>query len=224
MHRGYDAYLAPCAFTGDIFAQAFRTSRDKCVYLCLPRVDYLLSPPGSIAGEMCDAYPVLKDKINVLYCPTFRKGRALKLDKLVSGFDFGRFNLIIKKHPLDKSDYSWAEAAGAIVDTAFSSMDWLKLCRKVVTDYSAISVEAAVLERELYILRNDAESYSERVGLNIDLGTESIAPFVCDTEEELIGALRREYDTEALLSFKKKYVEAPTDHCTESLCDYILSL
>ena len=54
---------------------------------------------------------------------------------------------------------------GAIADNRYSSMDWLRICDKVVTDYSAIAFEAAVRDTELYFYQPDEGSYEHNVGL-----------------------------------------------------------
>lgn len=224
MHRNYDYVITPSKITGAFFAEAFRTPEDKLRLYCLPRIDFLNSGREASQRRIGKAYPRTAEKKNVLYVPTFRKNSALMLDKLVAGFDFQSFNLIIKKHFLDTADYSWAEAKGAVVDTAFSSMEWLRICDKVVTDYSAIAFEAAAVDRELYIFQNDVSDYSHNVGLNIDLTKEAIAPYVCRTEEELFRALGEPYDKERLRSFAAKYIEAKTDNCTERLAGFISGL
>ena len=224
MHRGYDYVLAPSAVTGKAFAEAFRVPEDKLVKLCLPRVDALKAPADKTNRAIEDAYPSLRGRIPVLYVPTFRKNTALKLDTLVAGFDHEHFALIIKKHFLDENDYSWAISRGAIVDTAFSSADWLRCCRKVITDYSAICVEAAVLGKELYILQNDLRSYSDKVGLNVLLENEDIGHYVCRDEKKLFKLLAEPYDTQALYRFTQKFIEAPTDDCTGRLCGFLAGL
>lgn len=224
MHRNYDFVITPSAITGSFFAEAFRTPEESLRLYCLPRIDYLKSGKEASMRRIAAAYPRTGTKENVLYVPTFRKGSGIKLDRLVAGFDFDSFNLIIKKHFLDSSDYSWAEAKGAVVDTAFSSMEWLRVCGKVITDYSAIAFEAAAVGKELYIFQNDVSDYSHNVGLNIDLTKEAIAPYVCRSEEELFTALREPYDMEKLRAFTAKYVEADTDNCTEKLAGFIKSL
>lgn len=224
MHKNYDYILAPSKVTGSFFAEAFRTPEDKVVYLGLPRIDFIRKNDVDKNREIVQAYPVIKEKINILYAPTFRKNAELDMEKLVQGFDFSRFNLIIKKHFLDKGDYTWAENAGAIVDTKFSSLEWLRICEKVITDYSALAFEAAILDRELYIYQPDVNAYEHKVGLNIDLSEESISAYVCKNEEELFASLNRAYNKDDIVRFRKKHLEIDLDNCTKKLSDFIAKL
>lgn len=221
MHGNYDYVLCPSVATGEFFAEAFRVPTSKLAYYGLPSIDFIRENDKQARHQIENSYPKVKAKKNVLYVPTFRKDAELDLEKLISGFDFDRFNLIIKKHFLDKGDYSWAENAGAIVDTAYSSMEWLRICEVVVTDYSAIAFEAAILERELYIFQMDDMEYMEKVGLNMDLCDEAIGEYVCKSEEELFEKLCLPYDKNKILSFQRKYVEIDMENCTQKLCDFI---
>ena len=224
MHKNYDYVVTPSSVTGEFFAEAFRADKSTLIYQGLPRIDFLRTEDAAAREKIEKTYPVIKSKINVLYAPTFRKNAALELEKLISEFDFSSFNLIIKKHFLDKGDYSWAEKAGAIVDSQYSSMEWLRICEKVVTDYSALAFEAAVIEKELYIYQPDVTNYEHNVGLNVDLSQEAIGEYVCRTEADLVDKLKQPYEKEAVMAFQRKYIEIDLDNCTQKLCDFIAKL
>ncbi len=224
MHRNYDYILTPSRITGQFFAEAFRVSQDKLVYYGLPRIDFIRKNDEETRHAIERHYPKVAEKTNVLYVPTFRKNAELSLEKLIAGFDFDRFNLIIKKHFLDRGDYSWAEKVGAIFDTQYTSLEWLRICPKIVTDYSAMAFEAAVLDRELYIYQPDVSTYAENVGLNVDLSREAIGEYVCRAEEQLFEKLSRPYDRDAIVAFREKYLEIDLNDCTKKLSSFVVGL
>lgn len=224
MHGNYDYVLAPGTITGSFFAEAFRVPEKKIVYYGLPRIDFIKKIDEKSRDEIETRYPEVIKKTNVLYVPTFRKNAELGLEKFVSGFDFKKYNLIIKKHFLDKGDYTWAEKAGAIVDEEFSSMEWLRICEKVITDYSAIAFEAAILDRELYIYQPDITSYEQNVGLNMLLSEEAIGGYVCRSEKELFEKLDKQYQKKDVRAFREKYINIDLDNCTQRLCEFIVKL
>lgn len=221
MHGNYDYVLAPGKITGGFFAEAFNISEDKLVYYGLPRIDFIREKDENKRTQIEKSYPSVSKKQNVLYVPTFRKNAELDLEKMIAGFDFEKNNLIVKKHFLDKGDYTWAEEAGAIVDMQYSSVEWLRICEKVITDYSAMAFEAAILERELYIYQPDVNSYEQNVGLNVDLYTEAIGDYVCKTEGELFEKISQPYKKDAIIAFRDKYLEVDLDNCTSKLCAFI---
>lgn len=224
MHRNYDYVLAPGRITGAYFAEAFHVSADQVRYYGLPRIDFIREDDLPARKCMETAYPVIKEKKCVLYVPTFRKHAELELEKLISEFDFKAYALVLKKHFLDQGDYGWAESRGVIVDQRYSSMEWLKVCDKVITDYSAIAFEAAVRGCELYIYQPDLKQYDTNVGLNVDLSREAIGTYVGVSEKELVGKLREPYQQRALTAFREKYMEVDLDHCTQKLCRFIQTL
>ncbi len=224
MHRNYDYVFAPSEITGKFFAEAFRTPEEKIVNYGLPRINYLKADDPELFSSITAKYPHTAGKTNVLYVPTFRKNAELDLERLISGFDFENMNLIVKKHFLDKGDYTWAQEAGAIVDMDYSSMDWLKVCSKIITDYSAIAFEAAVLDRDIYIYQPDKSDYQYKVGLNIDLSQEAIGGYVCDSEELLFEKLSQTYNTDAVIEFRRKYLAIDMENCTEDICGFISNL
>lgn len=222
MHRNYDYILAPSEITGRFFAEAFRTPEDKVFYCGLPRIDFLKKKDESRYRDICREYPSIKEKPVVLYVPTFRKGSEVSMGKLIDTFDFGKFNLVIKKHFLDKGDYSGAREKGAIVDDVFSSMDWLRITDKVVTDYSAIAFEAASIEKELYIYQPDIHLYENNVGLNIDLREEAIGHYVCSDEKTLVHLLAEPYHHQSVREFRDKYLTVDLNDCTQQLSSFII--
>jgi len=224
MHGNYDYFLAPCAVTAASFAEGFRTDISKAVYLGLPRLDYICNEPVDYADKIYTAYPKVQDRVNVLYVPTFRKNAETDMAALIKAFDYDKYNLIIKKHFLDKGDYTWAEELGAIVDDGFNSLEWLKLCEKVITDYSAISFEAAAVNKELYIYQPDLESYTEKVGLNIDMKSEAIGKYVCHRAEELAGIIGLPYEKKAVIEFRSKYLNINMTNCSSDICRFIHNL
>ena len=221
MHRNYDYFLAPSEVTADHFAESFSTDRDKAVLLGLPRIDYIKNPSRKIRKNILETYPVLMDKRNVIYAPTFRKGKELELSGLLRHFPFHKYNLIVKTHPLDRADYSRYDRPGLIFDQKFDTMDWYPLCAKVITDYSGVAIEAAVAEKELYFYLPDRMNYSTSQGLNMNFEKESIRNYVCQDGSRLCELLLEPYNKNAMYKFLKKYVSVNTDHCTKDMADFI---
>jgi len=175
-------------------------------------------------NKIKEDYPQIERKVNVLYAPTFRKNAGVEIEALVENFDFEKFNLVLKKHWLDKTDYSQVKKKGVIVDSQFSSIDWMKVCSKVITDYSAISLEAAIMDKELYLYLADEEEYEDKVGLNIDFRNEAIKDYVCTDAISLCGSIEKPYDMVSVLGFKNKYITVEQKDCTGRLASFIESL
>lgn len=182
MHENYDVIVAGGPGAVVSLAEAFGYERGVVKPLGLPRIDYLADhrPDGPRCTRMESirkANPVFDNgKITVLYAPTLRKGAGYEgwltkaVEDLADGFDAGRYNFIIAGHPLNNgfdpavmdrlSQVSFVRGAATI--------DLLGLADCVVTDYSAVSLEAGILGKPVYFYMPDIDVYRQSPGLNID--------------------------------------------------------
>ena len=221
MHRNYDYVVCPSEKTGEFFCEGFGCSPDKLVELCLPRIDYIRQQ-----CESADKEP--GDKEIVLYAPTFRKNDGLDIRQLFESVNYERFTLVVKPHPLYEESFGemvreMGLQGKVIVDSEKSTFQWLGICDRVITDYSAVAVESLVTEKPLYFYVYDIDQYSEKVGLNVN-PLEQVPTISARTAEQLGALLEGEYDREALNDFRKTYLTADTENCTEKLAEFIIGV
>ena len=98
----------------------------------------------------------------------------------------------------------------------------LSIADYIITDYSAISIEASILEKPLYFYLYDLDEYQKTTGLNIDLKKEM--PGCCfKNAKDLIKAIEKDnYDIENVKKFKTKYIDNLDGTSTEKLVKYIV--
>ena len=222
MHRGYDVILSPSEETGRIFAEAFNAETDRLRYMGLPRLD-LISHPRKDREQARLALGIPEEKEILLYAPTFRKGEPIPLEEMLAAIDPDRFAVAVCLHPLDDMTKVPGQISGLqMIQTppGWTSYDWMGICDRMITDYSALSVEFSLTGRPLYFYIYDIDRYSVSTGLNIDPG-EEMPGASAGTAEELAQVLCRPYDTDALQRFRNKYITVDTDACTARLGDYI---
>jgi len=233
MHHGYDRVVCASDVTAEYFCEAFRAGRDRIVKLGLPRIDYIKSVTAGerhddIAAKIRARYPQLKSgKPVILYVPTFRKGKAVDVRKLTGALGTDKYDIVVKLHPLYRNGADAAEDAsrGVIYDDDFTSFDWLSVADMIISDYSSLVIESTLADKPLFIYAYDLDEYKANVGLNIDFGSEPIAPYVFADAASLAEAIDRGgYDMGALRAFRNKYIDIDTDNCTAALADYIESL
>ena len=121
MHRNYDYFTAPSIVTARFFSEGFNTNIDKSRIICLPRLKYIKSYSKRTADNILTEYPMLSQKQNVLYAPTFRKGKKISIDELVCNIDTNRYNLIIKLHPLEKDNIDVDKYQDVYFDSKFNT-------------------------------------------------------------------------------------------------------
>ncbi|MBR3376603.1 MAG: CDP-glycerol glycerophosphotransferase family protein [Mogibacterium sp.] len=233
MHNGYDYVVCASDITAEHFIEAFKTDRNRIVKYGLPRIDYIKSVASGdrheeTLGRILKIYPQLKnDKKTILYAPTFRRGKAVDVQKLIDALGPDKYNIVVKLHPLyrGKADRTPGEFDTVIFDEVFSSNDWLAKADIIISDYSSFVIESSLADKPLYIYAYDLEDYEANTGLNIDFASEPIAPYVFDDADSLAKAVSKgNFDLEALRAFRDRYIDIPTDNCTAVLADFILSL
>lgn len=225
MHKNYDYIFASSIAYAKQLAEGFGYGTDKVRIFSLPRVDLLTSKiyKEQVTKKIEAKYLSVTKRQNILYCPTFRKDES-KLEKeiyqMIEQIDFSKYNLIIKLHPLSKINITNDKA---IVDKSFSSMDMLFIADYVISDYSCIIYEAAILNIPLFFFAFDLQEYLDNRGLTIDyknvvpgLVSEKIADIIEEIDDG-------KYDINRVVEFRKKYV-TNIDNCTKKIVEFVLEL
>ena len=86
MHENYTYVLAPSNETAKLYKRAFNVTDSQIKYIGMPRVDYIVEKNIEMEQKIFNEYPELKEKENILYVPTFRKGQKVELDELIAKF------------------------------------------------------------------------------------------------------------------------------------------
>jgi CDP-ribitol ribitolphosphotransferase len=203
MHQNYDIIISGSEKMIPFFSEAFHVPKEKFRSYGLPKIDYIIQNEKLIKQKLFKKYPDLKNKKVILYVPTFRVNKNNNLYRLCEYIDYSQYIFIMKQHPNDSN---------LITDdrvTYFqnvSSLELLTAADIVITDYSAISIEAAALNKKIYFYVYDYEDYVAKNGLNIDLYSE-FPGCVYGNPRDLIDAIEQnQYDISLVNNFRNKYV------------------
>ncbi len=220
MHRNYTFCCTAGEASKQGLALGFDIPIEKMRLFTLPRVDRLKDKKyeAEISEKIYADYPALKDKPNVIYAPTFRKDESAFTEAfrgLVEAFNFEKYNLVVKLHPLSKvSLEGMDDRPGLIIDRKYTTFDMLFVGDKMISDYSCVVYEAGVRDIPLYFYNFDMENYDDVRGFDIDYRT---LPGYTDRDpKKLVEDLDKPYDMEYFKEFIHKYV-ANTDRCAEKL-------
>lgn len=219
MHEGYDYVVAGAEIWNPHYCASFGVDRDQLLNIGLPRADYLISEHDRVAQRIRDRYPELTAKPVVLYVPTFRRGaHAEGALKLASAIDLDRFNLVIKKH---ESDTLLMPPQEHFECPEFTGTQLLTVADYVITDYSSIALEAALIDVKTFYFLYDYADYLHGNGVNIDLD-EAMPGCVFRDAAELSAALGADYPVETLQAYKEKFLFPDPGHSTVDLVDHIV--
>ena len=219
MHRNYDYVLCASRATRAFYAEGFRMPPERIAVVGMPRVDVIRDPAPGLRERYLEEHPALRGRKLLLYLPTFREEAEQGVRQLTAAFaEAPDTVLLVKPHPMSR----FTAPAGHETGPGWSTYDLMKVCHGVVTDYSAASLEASLLNKPVYLYLFDCERYAAEQGLNIDLWAE--LPRAAFREAEALARYTAEpYDYAALAAFRDKYVETAERNNTADVAAFLLA-
>ncbi len=235
IHSNYSVALVSSMSVAPHYADAFGQPGDIFTSsLGIPRTELFGDPERRARAEarVRAAYPLPAGKRVILYAPTFRGesvGRARDADLLelevmhrVLGDDHV---LLLRLHPFVRSALSIPPAlAGFALDASGDAdVNELMLVTDVlVTDYSSVIYEFALLGRPIAFLAPDDGAYDAERGFYFDFRRDAPGPIV-DTTEELAALIRADaFDLARVEAFARASFDVPAGGATRRLIERVL--
>ena len=219
MHNNYDYVFCASHKTAEYFSKAFNTPLEKFEILGMPRVDYIAAKPDR-NEEIYEEYPHFKDRETILYIPTFRKDEPLQWYEFRDVVDHDKYNVIIKAHPLDAADVD----SRFVVDRKYGTYDLMKFADYIITDYSAVSVEASILNKPVLFYLYDYENYKETRGINID-PFEEVPSATSKSLKDIVSIIEAgTWSKVEMENFRNNYVETLGYSNSEKIAKRIIEL
>lgn len=175
----------------DIFKDSFGLSDDRMLRTGIPRTDFFYDLEGmeQVAWELARRYSEIGNKKVILYAPTYR-GDALSSAELA--LDIGALHrslgdeyvLMLRLHPAIRSDFDNAYPDFVIDVTDYPDIHHLlAVTDLLVTDYSSIPFEFALLGRPMVFFAYDLEEYAVARGFTDEFEEMAPGPVVRTTGE-----------------------------------------
>ena len=210
-----------------IYAEAFGVDESKILPIGSPRTDKLFNRnTDELRAEFDGKYPECKDKKLILYAPTFRDS-AEKDAALLSGIDMVKFNkalpdyaLLIKLHPQIHS----SKPVDGATDVTREDIGMLTLiCDAVITDYSSVCMDFALLSKPCYFYAFDLEEYEDERSFYFDYESYVPGPVAKDFDSLLENIKNPRNGEEKLRSFREFNFDFVDNKNTERVFEYIIS-
>ena len=222
MHRNYDVIIAGGKAFNPFYCASFGVEEEKLYNVGLPRMDLLRENVEESRMRFYKMYPWLRGKKIVLYVPTFRKGHILDPKELVESFDFDDDQwLIVKRHPNQQLRLS--SVRPGLTCSRLPTSVVLSVADVVITDYSAVTIEAAILNKPVYFYLFDYEDYLSHNGLNVKLFDEFPDCTFSDPKELLKAIDEDNYDFENYKRFQEKYLPDLNGRATDKIANLIVN-
>lgn len=182
-------------------------------------------------------FPQIGERKVIFYAPTFRG--ATRTAQAPDALDIPAMQnalgdthaLVIKHHPFVKptaippisagcEDFAFLAQADDPTDALLTAADIM------VTDYSSVVFEYALLERPMAFFAYDLDDYNDWRGFYYDYDEMTPGPVLRDTDE-LIAYIRTAttpegFDPQEVRAFKQKFMSACDGHATDRICRAVL--
>lgn len=200
-----------------VYAEAFGVDESKILPLGTPRTDMLLCgrDANKLRADFDKKHPGCKGKKLVLYAPTFRDDP--ETDKnIVNKIDIDLFNsklgeeyaLLVKLHP---QIHSGKAVEGTVdVTEGHNINDLTLICDVLITDYSSVCMDFALLSKPCIFFAFDIDSYEKERSFYFDYESYAPGPVVKDfgsVVEEIKNPRNNEEKLRSFRDFNFDYID-----------------
>lgn len=234
IHNTYTHVCVSSPKVSFAYAEAFGCSEKVVMPLGAPRTDIYFDSDfiKESLNLINEKYPQIDGRKIILYAPTFRGDSVGKsyIKNMLNIEEMSKnlgedYVLLIKQHPLtaDKfsiegSTFAFDISKDVAIETALCAADI------VITDYSSLIFEYALLERPMIFFAYDLAEYED--ARSFYFGYEGFVPgeIVTDTEEIIseIKRLETDFDKEKIRRFRQDYMCACDGKSTERILNEVL--
>jgi CDP-glycerol glycerophosphotransferase len=236
--RQWSVLLSPSPYATTAFRSAFRYG-GPVLEVGYPRNDLLADPrrAATVRDRVRGRLGIGSSAKAILYAPTFRDDQVgsrsgrfrfefpFELEDFAGALD-DDVVLLVRMHVLVENDISIpTELRHRVIDvSAYPEIQDLYLASDVlVTDYSSVFFDYAILRRPIVFYAYDLERYRDQLrGFYLDYGEELPGPVVKDSQglwTALRGALDATVDIERVTDFAAKYAPMDDGHAAGRVVD-----
>ncbi len=227
----YDCSLAQSEYEAEIETHMFRLEREKIKLFGYPKNDILANCSEERKLQMRKKLGLPLDKKLVMYAPTYRENTNFIS---VSPVHFEKWREILgdeyvilyRAHPVTRNATDLSQCAEYVIDVTDypETSDLMVATDILVSDYSGIMFDYAVLNRPIFCWTYDYEDYSKVRGMYFDIRDE--LPGGSCTEETLVKMIKYFPDEayEKWKRFRNKYVQYygdATKQCVDNIYENI---
>lgn len=229
-HAQYNIVSVSGNYIRSIYADAFNIDPNKVKALGCPRTDEFFDTERIQATKeaVYAAHPELKDRYVVIYAPTFRDVNNNRRE-FHPELDFDRLSgelpknqmFVICPHPIMQNDIVDKKYDNICVIRDFSTNDLMLVSDLLVTDYSSVIFEYALLKKPIAFFCYDLATYDRGFYLNYP---DDLPGNIYEDQEALTDYLihtDRHVLTEKYHTFADRYMSACDGHSCERIAKLI---
>ena len=219
-HRTYDYCLVSSRKVAKHYAEAFGMNVDRVIATGVPRTDIFFDEAykREIRAKIFSTYPMLKDKKVILFAPTFRGSSKKEGNYPHYRFDYKKifesfgdeYRIIIKHHPhVNNKPVIENEYKDRVIDLSKNEElnELLFVTDILITDYSSVVFEAALLDIPMLFYAFDLDEYISRRGFYCEYISFIPGKLVENMDEIIDALLAGDFEADKRIEFKKDFFD-----------------
>ncbi|WP_300081530.1 CDP-glycerol glycerophosphotransferase family protein [Erysipelatoclostridium sp. An173] len=213
----YNYMISPSSFTTEVFQSAFAINKERLIETGYPRNDILSNYTEDDVIKIKAKLNLPKDKKIILYAPTWRdnsynlKGYTFKLE-----VDFKKWQQVLqdeyivlfKPHYLIVNDFDLEAVKDFVyfIDPQSDISSLYLIADVLITDYSSVFFDYAILKRPIYFYMYDLDSYRDELrGFYLDIYNDLPGEVIENEDDLLYKVANHCYDYSKLEVFNQRF-------------------
>jgi CDP-ribitol ribitolphosphotransferase len=234
IHRNYSKVYVSGEACVAPYADAFGMTQERIYPLGVPRTDQLLNTvrQARVREKLYDRYPEWRKKRIILLAPTFR-GNGQTTAHYDQELDFEKFRrelgpdtvLLLRMHPfvLNPPIVPDAYSDQIINMTDYPDInDLMQVADILITDYSSVIFEFALLQKPMIFLVNDLQSYKAERDFYFPYESFVPGPIVSTFEDVIAWIKRGQFDTQKIETFANQFFTYQDGEATKRIVVHLL--
>lgn len=219
-HRTYDYCLVSSRKVAKHYAEAFGMNVDRVIATGVPRTDIFFDEAykRETRAKIFSTYPMLKDKKVILFAPTFRGSSKKEGNYPHYRFDYKKifesfgdeYRIIIKHHPhVNNKPVLEDEYKDRVIDLSKNEElnELLFVTDILITDYSSVIFEAALLDIPMLFYAFDLDEYISRRGFYCEYISFIPGKLVENMDEIIDALLVGDFEADKIIEFKQDFFD-----------------
>lgn len=212
----------------DIYKEALGIEKSRIYPLGMPVTDFYFNR-GKLNAAVAfiqKKYPSVKGKKVILYAPTFR-GTPEENEEILEYFNIRKilralgsnYVILLRMHPQIRAGRECTDDRCIDVTDYPDVKELLAVSDLLITDYSSIVVEYALLKRPVIFYAYDLENYDRGFYFNYE---QTVPGIIVKSLEELIFAIKnRTYDSSRMEEFLQKEYDIMDGEASKRVVDVV---
>ncbi len=230
----YTYMISPSSFTTEVFQSAFRINKERLIETGYPRNDILSNYSDEDVLKIKEQLKIPKDKKVILYAPTWRdnsynlKGYTFKLEVNFKKWQErlkDEYIVLFKPHYLIINDFDLEAVKDFVyfIDPQSDISSLYLVADVLVTDYSSVFFDYAILRRPIYFYMYDLDNYRDELrGFYLDIYHDLPGEVVEDEDVLLDKIALKQYDYQVLEKFNQRFNNHEDGNASKRVIEILL--